>query len=162
MKPIQTLFSALLWLFLFSCNKKDEMKAEIQAAQDLVQGEWILTDVSQNFLGALPRNTILGSRFTFSPCDVRNTDGQFRLCAGQSVINDTRYTMFYYNNPTTNEFELTILLEPPYSTTELNTIQVFSATYQITKSNDEIRFSLKRRGNTPNNDAVLGFKLSRK
>lgn len=144
------------------CNKSDDISADIQAGQDLVKGEWIISEVSESLVGTLSKEAIQGGQLVFLPCDAKNTDGQFRLCAGQATIDGTRYSLYYYNDIADNEFELTILLEPPYSTSELSTIKAFSGTYEFIKNRDEIQLILKRRGTVANNDRNANFKLIRK
>jgi len=146
----------------FACERTNNVSTEIQAAQDLVKGEWVISDASEGFVGTIPKEKVKGGRFIFAPCNAKDIDGQNRLCMGDAIIDGTTYQLFYYNNSQKSEFQITILLEPPYGASELLTIKTFSGIYELVKNDSEIKFVLKRKGDTINNDTDINFELTRK
>ena len=162
MKRISFILAVYLTVSSMACERANDVNTEVQAAQDLVKGEWVISSASDLFVGTLPKEKVKGGRLIFSPCSAKDIDGQQKLCTGNAIIDGTTYQLFYYNDPQKSEFRMTILLEPPYSATELNTITTLSGIYELVKDGSEIKFVLKRRGTSVNSDPDVNFKLVRK
>jgi hypothetical protein len=161
MKTVAYALLILLALAVVSCEDK-KVDTELQNAQDLVKGEWVLSDVSAELIPELASEQLANAVFSFRPCDIRQTDGKNRLCTGQAIIKGTTYNTFYYNSPAENIFQLTVLLEPPYSTIERAVITGFSGNYTLETTGNSIRYILKNRGNAINSNRGISFTLTRK
>jgi hypothetical protein len=181
MKVIKSLTYVLcLLLFITSC--KDKVDSELQAAQDLVKGEWEITEVSDALWNGLVENPrkkfaakgvslierkkISGSTLLFNSCDSRvlSTNG---ICGGDFTIAGVSGAIMYANRIDEGVFEMsTVMRTVPGDTNftpfETEVMNAFSGLYKITKINNQIKLTVLNNGYSEFTDDSAFMLLTKK
>lgn len=159
-------FTLILCTLFFLSGCKEKVDTELQAAQDLLKGEWQITEVSDALwkglvenprkqfatkgVSLIERGKIAGSTLIFNQCDARvlNTNG---ICPGDFTIAGVKGGVMYANNPVKGILEMsTVVRTAPgdgnFTPLETEVMNAFSGFYKITKANNQIKLTVISNG----------------
>lgn len=165
MKTIKSLiYLFCIATFLSSCEEK--VDSELQAAQDLVQGEWEITEVSDALwdglvenprkqyantgVSLIKRDEISGSTLLFNPCDAKTINPN-SICRGDFSIAGVSGAILYVNNLEKEYFEMyTIKRTEPgdnsFTPLENEIIYAFSGFYKIIRTDNQMKLTVVSNG----------------
>jgi hypothetical protein len=175
------LFLLVMITFSLITSCKEKVDSELQAAQDLVKGEWEITEVSDAFWDGLVdnprkfydkgitlfnRNLISGSTLLFDPCDSRvlSKNG---ICAGDFTIAGVKGGIMYANRIDEGELEMsTVVRTAPgdsnFTPLETEVMSAFSGRYKIDKTGNQMKLTVIRNGYSEFTDNSAFILLTKK
>ena len=174
MKNLKIISLICLTLILTNCEKI-VVDTKLQAAQDLVKGDWVITEISDQYLKImenkenygtkgsvkdLKKEQILGSIYKFPACDASKVT-KVSPCYGTALFATKDCGVFYNNDPNTGVLEMSTLVKSApgiaYSNIELEIINAFSGMFTVEKKGADLKIVLKENiyGKTSAVDAYI-------